>query len=230
MKKFKSKSKRKEKVDWMILIILFTTIILLHYYNKNISHKIINLAETKIEEITNLYVKKNIVPKDINIEKLILVYQNSNEEIISVDVDMQYANNIMVDVVKKIQNNIFELTYDEDEILKKYNDNLYITVPITLSDNGSLFSNIGPKIPIMITFYEHAFGNVDVELTDYGINNALLKVYLTISIEQKMLIPYKEKKFNKIFSVLLGVKIINGTVPNIYGNSLKKSSSIIETS
>lgn len=227
MKKFRTKIKTREKFDWMVIVILVSVIIFIHYYNKYVSYKIIDLAGTKLEEITNLYVKKDIVPKDVELEKLIVIKQNSKEEIISLDIDMQYANGIMKEIVTKIQNNIFTISNQSSNILKSYNGNSYIVIPISLVSNGALLSNIGPKIPIKLTFYEQAFGNVDVELIEYGINNALLKVYLTITIEQKLLIPFKENKINKEYNLLLGAKVINGSVPSIYGGALNKSSSII---
>ena len=67
-----------------------------------------------------------------------------------------------------------------------------------ISDNGVLFSSIGPKIPIKISFYEHVLGTVETSISEYGINNALLKVTLTIDLEQKLILPYKEQKvFNQ---------------------------------
>ncbi len=92
-----------------------------------------------------------------------------------------------------------------------------------------LINNLGPKIPVKINFYEHAFGNIEVELEDYGINNAILKIFLEVTLEQKIYIPYKEEKLNKTFRLLIGSKVITGTVPSIYGGSLNKTSDNLST-
>ena len=74
---------------------------LLNNYNKKISPKIIDVASTKLEEITTLYIKNNIAPITADLSKLIKITQNSKEEILMVDVDYNYAYDIMYDIVKK---------------------------------------------------------------------------------------------------------------------------------
>lgn len=224
MKRFKTKSVKVKHNELLILLIIIIILLLLKFYNKNITKKILDIASTKIEEVTNLYIKNNIVPESVDIEKLININKNAKGEILYVDIDTNYANQIMVSVIKKIQNNIFELDIN-DSLLKKHEGNAYLKVPLFLADDGALINNLGPKIPVKLNFYEHAFGNIEVELLDYGINNAMIKVYLEVILEQKIYIPYKEEKLNKKFSLLIGSKIITGTVPNIYGGAIHKSSS-----
>lgn len=228
MKRFKTKSVKAKHNEFLILLIIIIILLFLKFYNKNITKKIIDIASTKIEEVTNLYIKNNIVPESVNIEKLININKNAKGEILYVDIDTNYANQIMVSVIKKIQNNIFELNIN-DSLLKKHEGNAYLKIPLFLADDGALINNLGPKIPVKLNFYEHAFGNIEVELLDYGINNAMIKVYLEVMLEQKIYIPYKEEKLNKKFSLLIGSKIITGTVPNIYGGAIHKSSSDLNT-
>lgn len=228
MKRFKTKSVKAKHNEFLILLIIIIILLFLKFYNKNITKKILDIASTKIEEVTNLYIKNNIVPESVNIEKLININKNAKGEILYVDIDTNYANQIMVSVIKKIQNNIFELDIN-DSLLKKHEGNAYLKIPLFLADDGALINNLGPKIPVKLNFYEHAFGNIEVELLDYGINNAMIKVYLEVMLEQKIYIPYKEEKLNKKFSLLIGSKIITGTVPNIYGGAIHKSSSDLNT-
>ena len=226
MNRFKTKKVNKHKLELYIFIIIAITFLLIKQYNQLISNKIINIAETKIEEITNLYVKKDIVPQNVDANELIKIYTNDEGEILTVDIDSSYANKIMVEVIGKIQNNIFAMEFN-DELLKKHNNTTYLSVPLFIAYDGTLLSSMGPKIPIKLSFYEHAFGNIDVELTNYGINNCLVKIYLSVSLEQKIYIPYKDEKNYKKFDLLIGSKIINGQVPTVYGGSLMKSSEII---
>lgn len=228
MKKFKTKSIKNSHKEILIIIISITTFIITSYYNKNISPKLLDIATTKIEEITNIYIKNNIVPTNVDIERLIKINKNSKDEILYVDIDTTYANEIMVGVVKKIQSNIFEFQVD-DQMLKKHHNDIYINIPLLASNEGVLFQNLGPKIPVKLNFYEHAFGNINVELIDYGINNALIKIYLEVFLEQKMYLPYKEEKLTKNFSLLISSKIISGSVPSIYGGSINKSSSTLQS-
>lgn len=227
MKKFRTKSIKNSHKEIYIVIIILTIFFIIRYYNKNITPKLINIVNTKIEEITNIYIKNNIVPESVDVDRLIKINKNNKDEILYVDIDTTYANEIMVSVVKKIQSNIFEFNIN-DSLLKKNGNITYLNTPLLLSEEGALFQNLGPKIPIKVNFYEHAFGNINVELVDYGINNALIKIYLEVFLEQKLYLPYKEDKLTKNFSLLISSKIISGSVPSIYGGTINKSSSTLK--
>lgn len=228
MKKFKTKYNKGNNYYLIIVVIIILVALIINFYNKKLSNKLLDIAETKIEEITNIYVKKDIVPKNVDLNKLIIVEKNSNEEIITVDIDHNYANEIMMNVITKIQNNIFEFNFD-DSLLKENDGSIYIETPLFLAYDGVLLSNLGPKIPIKLTFYEHAFGNIKVELIDYGINNALIKIFLEVYLEQKIYMPYKEVNKTKKFDLIIGSKIITGKVPSIYGGMFQKSENLTNT-
>lgn len=234
MKKFKTKRNKQKSIEVVFVLILLFLFALFYYYNKNISYKVINIAEEKLEEISILYIKKDIVPKKVVLNDLLKINMNQDGEITYVDVDMDYARELMVEIVENIQNNIFELEkgnisgFENSNELKSYKGNLYISVPLLLGEEGVLIQQLGPKVPIRLSFYEHALGNVDTTITEYGINNALIKVNLEIELEQKIILPYTEKTYKRTFSLVLGSKIVNGKVPSFYGGTYNKSSSTLE--
>lgn len=205
----------------------------MHFFNRSISPKIYNIALSKIDEINTLYIKKDILPKT-NIDELLIVNLNNNQEVVFVDVDYNEAYKLMKDIIVKIQDNLFLLesgnieNFKNAKELKSYNGNLYLELPLGLAYNGNLFSSLGPKIPIKISLYEHVLGNVETEVKEYGINNAILNVTLTISLEQKMILPYQEEKIVRDYTLILGSKVINGKVPSLYNGSFKSTSSAID--
>lgn len=109
MRKFKTKKKKNIYINFILISIFLICAFLLNNYNKKISPKIIDVASTKLEEITTLYIKNNIAPITADLSELIKITQNSKEEILMVDVDYNYAYDIMYDIVKKIQSSILEL-------------------------------------------------------------------------------------------------------------------------
>lgn len=233
MKKFKCKKITKQKIDMILICIFILTLIIMHFFNQNISPKIYNIALSKLDEINTLYIKKDILPKT-DIEELLIVNLNSNEEIVFVDVDYNKAYALMKDIIVRIQDNLFLLEEGKIEDfknareLKSYNGNLYLELPLGLAFDGLLLSNLGPKIPIKLSLYEHVLGNIETEVKEYGINNALLNVTLTISLEQKMILPYQEEKIIKDYTLVLGSKVINGKVPSFYNGAYRSNSSIID--
>ena len=62
---------------------------------------------------------------------------------------------------------------------------------------------------------------------EYNLND--IKVYLDVELNQKMIIPYQERLVKNNFRLILGTKLINGIVPDIYGGLLQNNSSIIKS-
>lgn len=227
MKKFKTKIKNNNKIDLVLISIFIITLILLHFYDRNLKVKMLDITESKMEELTNMYIKKNIIYEEIDLNKLLIINKNNKGEIIYIDVDTNYANKILNDVSSAIQNSIFELEGNDEIILKTKDDSLYIELPLGISLNGLLFSNVGPKVPIKLDLYEYSFGTIETKIEDYGLNNAMLKVYLYIDLEQKIIIPYTEKKMIKRYEALLASRIINGSIPELIGTNITKTSNKI---
>lgn len=231
MKKFKSKSNT-NRIDLIAFIILIICIFFIRFYDKNISKKIINITNSKIDEITTLYVKKDIMPKNIDLEQLISLYKNNKNEIVYLDINYNYAYQLMLNIVNKIQDNIFKLEkgniddFDNNKELLSHNGNLYISVPLLLSNDGVLLANLGPRIPVKISFYEHVIGDVKTNVVEYGINNAIINVSLEINLDYKLNIPYTEKKMTKVYNLNLGSKVINGVVPSFYGGKISKNETL----
>lgn len=234
MKRFRVKNKHKVKLDVQLCLVMFLVFFLMFNYNKKISPKIVDIASSKLEEITTLYIKKNIIPVNADLNKLINVTKNKNDEILMTDINYNYSYELMSEIVKKIQDSIFLLEqgnikdFSNSRELKSFKNNLYLLIPLGMSSSGTLFSSLGPKIPVKVSFYEHVLGTIETTVQNYGINNAMIKVTLIIDLEQKMIVPYDIKKKNAQYKLELGSKLINGTVPSIYGGSLFQKSATIE--
>ena len=89
-----------------------------------------------------------------------------------------------------------------------------------------MFSNLGPKIPVKIKFIGSILTGVKTKVTDYGINNSLIEVYTTISIQTLVITPVSKDRKTRNYEILVSSKIIEGKVPEIYGGVMEKSSNI----
>jgi len=69
---------------------------------------------------------------------------------------------------------------------------------------------------------------VYTKITNYGLNNALVEAYIKITIEGKIITPISSKKKSVAYDLLISSKIINGRLPNFYGNYLTSNSSIFD--
>ena len=102
-------------------------------------------------------------------------------------------------------------------------------LPIGMVSNYVFLNNLGPRLPIIFHFVNSVFTNVKTKMTNYGINNCLVEVYLDISLKYELITPVLEDEQKVDYSVLLQAKIIEGTVPSWYsGELITKSSGVNE--
>lgn len=66
--------------------------------------------------------------------------------------------------------------------------------------------------------------NIKTKITDYGINNALVEIYVTVVLDTNLISPVVEKS-NKInYDVLVASTVVNGRVPEVYGGLIQSKS------
>ena len=91
-----------------------------------------------------------------------------------------------------------------------------------------LLSNIGPKIPVKISLVGDVSTNFSTEIVEYGINNALLKVIVNISVTTKVILPITSEDLTINANIPIGMKVIQGKIPNYYLNGFTTKSNIVE--
>ena len=68
---------------------------------------------------------------------------------------------------------------------------------------------------------------MQTKIKEYGVNNSLIEVYLKVSLNEEIIVPYSSKKINNSCEILLSSQVIEGIVPSIYNGLLEKNSSLI---
>ena len=58
--------------------------------------------------------------------------------------------------------------------------------------------------------------NLKTEVTEYGINNSLIEVYINVIVDVKMILPMYANTMQIVVVVPLAVKLIQGEVPKYY--------------
>ena len=170
------------------------------------------------------------ITNQIDMDNLFLITNDSSGEIKSIDFNTSLINKYLTNATKSIQKN---LKYIENGDIQKveYKANLLDTYDEKALKNGviyylnsgfifnnPIFANFGSQIPIKIALTGEVVSNISTELTNYGINNALIKVYVNISITEQVILPYFEKQIELNTKVPVALKLVNGSVPNYYGN------------
>ncbi len=234
------KLKRKLKIkplNYLIIIILLVfsvSFLMIHRFNQKIRPKMIKVIENKINKLSNDIIMDSFNSQLLNnhdINNILKITKNKEDEIIAVDFDLEKAYQISLNLTKNIKKSLKELPdtkLSDEYFLKSQGNNGYIILlPVGLASNNNYLANLGPKIPVKVTFIGNLVTGLKTKVKDYGINSALIEVYINISLSEEILIPYVSKKINNSTQILLSSQMIEGVVPDIYNGLLENSSSLI---
>lgn len=224
---------------WILLSVIlgsFFFIQLLSFKINPILYRYINL---EVERITSNIVDgtvNDILSKNIN-SQLFTVSKNDKGEIEMIDYDTKQVNNLLKEISSNIQGKLISLEDGKlDNFLisssfkgRNFNyskSGVVCEIPMgSLSGNGFL-SNLGPVIPIKMSFLGQVSCNLKTKISNYGINNLYLEISVHVEVKERITMPKMSKDSIVKVDAPLTVKIIQGVVPEYYGGSLNQDSNI----
>lgn len=211
--------KKRKKHNKLIMIALFNSVIIVFF---------LRTLNSKCENIIRLYSQNEVrshsiglvnqILKNVEIENadnLYKVISTSDDEIVTLD----FNNKLVMDILEKIN----------DNIRNTFSENKTIFLPYGFSSNNYFLNNLGPKIPILIKLTGNIFSQIKTDVVSYGINNALLKVYINIEITGILVFPMAAGSQKIVVDYPIITKIINGRVPSIYSGQISKNSILQES-
>lgn len=246
MKK-KLKLKQRRKIDKIplyltVIILLFMSIIIgLMYINKKISPILLNYAEIETRKLSTIIINRAItkqIANGIEIDQLFTVIQNKDGEIQTVDFNPIIVNKMLSTITNVVQVNLkaiqegkidyvelpedIAIEYDKEKLKK----GIVYEIPIGSITGNAFLSNLGPKIPVKLNVIGSVTSNIKTNINSYGINNALIEVFVYIEVSEQVNIPFMSKRVTVSSLVPVALKLIQGKVPSYYGGSISKDSNI----
>ena len=104
---------------------------------------------------------------------------------------------------------------------KKIKNGILMEVSLTSIRGSTLFANIGPTIPIKLSFIGSIYPNLDVKIKEYGINNVIIETSILVSIEEQVSMPISSKKQTIDIKQPLSIDIVRGKIPDYYSGLLR---------
>lgn len=241
----KRKNKR-NNILFLILLIITLVIILsfmfINYYSKKAYPILKSYAEAETKKLTILIINKAVTKQlyNMDVEELFKVTYNKDGEIILIDFDTKKTSKILSNMTSLVELNMraveegkIDMLELPENSLSNYNMDLLskkiiCEIPFGLTTGSSLLSNIGPKIPVKISLVGDVSTNFSTEIVEYGINNALLKVMINIKVTTKVILPISSEELTINANIPIGMKVIQGKIPNYYLNGFTTKSNIVE--
>ena len=110
-----------------------------------------------------------------------------------------------------------------------YKNGIILEIPSGIVLNNFLLSNLGPKIPVRISFTGELESCISTKVEEYGLNNALISIYVNIKVTEQVTLPFKTEKIVIENQIPIAMNLINGEIPNYYIGSFDKTSNIYKT-
>lgn len=237
MKRIKLKHhKPLKKLDYLFLIIfliIISVILSFYYIGKHITPIIQDYAEKQAKRISNIIISQAIndeVIEYMNTEDMFITTKNNNGEINSVDFNSSAINQVLKKVsysvksyLKKLENGqIEDLNLSDTSIFnvsqKQLKNGIIYEVPSGIIFNNGLLSNIGPKIPIKLSLIGDIVADIVTDITDYGINNAIIQISVKVTVSEQVIFPYDTSSIKIEATIPIAVKLIQGNIPEYYFN------------
>ena len=242
----KKRKVKKNKIINKIIIILILLIIAIIYILKIFNEKAIPHIDSysKIEankivsNVISSTVSENI-SKYENINDLIITNKDSTGNIKNIDFNMSLVNDVLVSSTKLIEQNLEYLESGNVDKLKlnssllsnkkKLNKGIIYEVPSGVIFDNVLLNNIFPKIPVRLSLVGNIFCRINTDVKEYGINNALIKVNINVTVEVKILLPFISNNATIEVDIPILMKVIEGNVPSYYFDGYLSSPSITKS-
>lgn len=206
-----------------IFLIIFSTIFLI-ILNKKAMPVIMNYASVQTKKI-GIEVLRNTGTDELNElidnNNLFSVTQNNNGEIESIDFNTSVINEALKIIAKNVRKRLKEVEKGKnlpDEIYenildKKLKNGIIYEVPVGVVFGDSLFSNIGPKIPVKIKYSGNVSLDIKTRVSEYGLNSALIEVYVLVEVTQRTILPFHSKDIKLSSEIPIVIKVIKGSIP-----------------
>lgn len=239
-KKLNFNIKLRDRISIIIMLVCITILIIFKIINQKMMPILVNYAEIETERIAMAVINKSILKYTTNegLEDLIITNTNENNEIISVDFNAVNVNNILYSITNSIEQDLILLNKGKFDELNIPISNVYeksdisgivYYIPFGVVTGASIIADIGPKIPVKNKIVGSVYSNIKTEVIEYGINNAMIKIYIEVEVNEQVILPFTSKKVNVKSELPVFIKLVQGKIPSVYGGILTATSPLVSS-
>ena len=240
----KRKRKKKNKIiNTIIIILIFLVlfiIIFINYYSNKSKDVLMAYAESETRKLTTLVMNKAITKQmsDSWANDIFDVVYNDKGEIILIDFNSQNTAKILSTMTSLIELNLRAIEEGKIDMLELPNNSLesydmdllekgIITyIPFGIATGSSLLYNLGPKIPVKLSLLGDVITGFSTDVTEYGINNALIKLMIDVKVDTRIILPIISEEITINANIPIAMKVVQGKIPDYYMNGFTSRSNI----
>lgn len=229
--------KRITIILWLITTSSIISFFYVDYIGKEFGTILQKYVNTEVKRFTTNVVNTavNDVVSSWNTEELFIIKKNDHQEIETIDFNTRNVNKILREINQVILTRIQNLEMGETEDLqvseifkkgnyKKIKRGVVCEIPLNSLRKNVTLSNIGPTIPIKLSFSGNVKTTTKTNVESYGINNLVVEVIIVVEINEQITMPTSSKETTLTIEAPLILKIIQGKIPEYYETDLNGNS------
>ena len=216
----------------------------IYYFHRTLGPGLIRCAEDEVEKLSvltlNNGVRKYMANHDMG--DILQIVRKENGDISLVRYDTKKLNQFTIELTSLltkdldllVKGNFEDLDLDIGRISSnsylKVDEGILFMISLGSATGNSLLANIGPKIPLNLSVIGNVQTDVHSKVTNYGLNNAMIEIFVDIQMQMVIQMPFLSKKVKIKKSIPLTMEMVQGEIPNYYLDSESKDNSSIKNS
>ncbi len=224
----------KQRLAIVLFLLLFLIVISFSLLQKRASPVLMAYASQKAEKLATFLMNDAIskqVVEELTLDNLFILTKDDSGKIVSIDFNSIIVNKILstttnavVISLKYVEEGKMEKLELSDAISLEYKDQsekgVFYKIPLGIAFKNPFLAGLGPKIPVLLNLVGSVSSSVETEVTNFGINNAMIEVYIHVITHLQVLLPFVSKNIEVDTLVPIAMKLLQGNVPEYYAGSL----------
>lgn len=236
MMNLKRRKKKKiiNKIFLLFILIIIISFFVIKIFDNRVKPILLSYAEAETRKLTTLVINKAVTKQialNMDPDNLYEIETNSNNEINIVSYNSTTVTKILNSITNLVQLNLKSIEEGNIDLLElpdnyntdKLKEGIIYEIPFGAITNISFLSNLGPKIPVKLHLIGDVTSGIRSNLTEYGINNALLEIGVNIEVTCRINMPFISKQIKVDNTVPIVIKLIQGKVPEYYFNGFSSN-------
>ncbi|MGM8365204.1 sporulation protein YunB [Virgibacillus sp. W0181] len=222
-------------VLFLITIVLFFAIILFSLWliDKQIKPPLMDIAEEKTIEFATRTINSAVKStENMNFEDLVEVNMDENGNVATLGWKSSAVNQALRIATERAEYFLYSMNKGEQIDLDdpeldpvEFGDTVgdlaakdptVVEIPIGQATGNTILANLGPKIPVHFEIVGSLESDVVHELKEFGVNAALFEIYIPVTVNVQVVIPFSTEVAKIDTRVLIDSRVIMGDVPEFY--------------
>ena len=208
------------------LLSLILTFFLLSFIDQLLNTVLSHYIDLEVEKVSTVIVTHAV--KKIHSNNHFVTVEKEGNIIHDISYNTNDINQFNDLLVEEIQKEIYDIengNFDDysfaiqQKLKEKYpffHGGYLCEVSLNSLRGSSLFGNLGPVIPIKLSFLGYLLPDIDIEIKEYGLNNVIVEVYSIVDVSTLITMPVSSKIHHTKVKNVLSFEIIQGQVPSYY--------------